>query len=75
MFHDRVYVHIQSADIDLFTKIVEACGHIGVVSTLDSVAGLVMVRVTPDTLKTVLDIVAHLPFPAEAVTGQFPQHL
>lgn len=62
---ERVYVRLNSRDIDLFAKIIEACGHIGIVSTVDAAAGLVVVNATPDTGAEVRQIIAGMPFPAE----------
>lgn len=60
-----IYGRVNPENIDMLSKIIEAYGHLGILSTLDGKAGLIMVRTTPDTIAAVLDILNHLPFPVE----------
>lgn len=55
-------ISVQPVHIDLLTRIMEAFGHLGVVTTLDRHEGLVMIRGTADTVPDILEILASLPF-------------
>ena len=55
-------------DIDMLTKIIEAYDHIGIVSTLDSRRGLVIIRGTEDTAAELRSILANLPFTFTIIT-------
>lgn len=48
-------------------KLIEAFDNLGILSTIDPVQGLVVIRVTPDTCPEVENILAHLPFPVSIV--------
>lgn len=61
----RIFLRIPRKEITLLTKIIESYDNIGVVSTIDSVKGLVMIHITPDTRGTVLEIVKELSFVEE----------
>jgi len=63
-----VYGRVDPEKIDMLSKIIEAYGHLGIVSTLDGKTGAVMVRATPDTIEVVLDILNNLPFPIQIKT-------
>ncbi|HNX27862.1 MAG TPA: DUF4911 domain-containing protein [Syntrophomonadaceae bacterium] len=52
-------------DIDMLTKIIEAYEHLGVVSTIDSKKGLIIIHGTADTVTELGIILANLPFPFE----------
>ncbi|WP_278078280.1 DUF4911 domain-containing protein [Syntrophomonas wolfei] len=53
--------------IDLLTKIIEAYDHLGVVSTIDSGSGLVIIRGSEDTIPEIKEILNNLPFPVEVL--------
>ena len=55
-------------DIDMLTKIIEAYEHVGIVSTLDSHRGLVVIRCTKDTAAELRIILANLPFAFTIIT-------
>ncbi len=65
---DRIYARISLKNIDMLTKIIEGYDHLGIVSTVNGHAGLVVVRVTPDTCQEIRQILEHLPFPIEIVS-------
>ncbi|WP_414716311.1 DUF4911 domain-containing protein [Syntrophomonas wolfei] len=55
--------------IDLLTKIIEAYDHLGVVSTIGSSSGLVIIRGTEDSIPEIRGILDNLPFPVEVLDG------
>lgn len=57
-----VYAQVAPENIDFLNKIMEAWGHVGIVSTLDAHQGLIIVRVTPDTQALAEQILLHMPF-------------
>lgn len=59
----EISAQIPVENINMLTRIIEACGHVGIVSTLDRKAGIVIIRGTEDTLPDLGEILAHLPFP------------
>ena len=65
-----VYVKVHQEKIDLLSKIIEAYGHLGIVSTIDAKAGLVVVRGTPDTKAQVLNILPNLPFSLQVISEE-----
>ncbi|MEA1961863.1 MAG: DUF4911 domain-containing protein [Bacillota bacterium] len=67
---NEIYAVVRPEKIDKLTKLVEAYDHLGVVSTLDREAGLVIVRVTPDTFTDVEQILQNLPFYVEIVENK-----
>ncbi len=56
------YYRIAPKDIDLFNKIIEAYGHLGLVTTLDPKAAKVAVWTTKDTRPLLLKLIRKLPF-------------
>lgn len=60
---DVIAVILNPAYIDFLSRVIESCGHIGLVSTLDPVRGGVLIRVTPDTYAEVMDVLTHFPLP------------
>lgn len=58
-----IYGRVEPVNIDMLSKIVEAYEHLGIVSTLDRLQGLVVIRCTGDTLEDMLEILTTLPFP------------
>jgi len=49
----------------MLTRIIEACSHLGVVSTLDRRQGMVIIRGTPDTIPDIEELLPELPFAVE----------
>ncbi|MGI6453291.1 MAG: DUF4911 domain-containing protein [Syntrophomonadaceae bacterium] len=66
---DIIQLKIAPKDIDLLTKIMEAYEHLGVVSTVDRKAGLLIVTGTEDTIPEVLEVLANAPLPVEIITS------
>jgi len=46
----------------MLNKIIEGYGHLGIVSTIDRKAGLVVVKVTEETYPEIKQILLNLPF-------------
>ncbi len=65
---NKILLRIPRKDINFLNKIMEGYDNLGVVSTLDPQEGLVMVRVTPDTRREVMKILAEMPFAIEYLT-------
>jgi len=59
---NEIIARIAPDRIDMLTKLVEAYDNLGIVSTLDQSAGMVIVRVTPDTREEMMEILLNLPF-------------
>lgn len=64
-----VYVRVAPAHITFVCKIFEGYEYLGVVTTLDRAAGVLVIRATPDTRNAVLDVVSHLPVPFTLLAG------
>ena len=62
---DRILLKIPRKEITYLTKIIEGYDNIGIVSTIERNAGLVMIRLTPDTEPIIRSILAELPFVEE----------
>ncbi|MDD3268725.1 MAG: DUF4911 domain-containing protein [Syntrophomonadaceae bacterium] len=60
-----IYVNVAPEKIDLLSKIIEAYEHLGIVSTLDPLAGMLVIRTTPDTSEDIVGILLNLPFPVQ----------
>ena len=58
----EIYVKIPKNEISFLTKIFEGYDNLGVVSTIDRVEGLVVIRITPDTEADVRKILQNLSF-------------
>lgn len=58
---------LEPVHIDKLNRIFEGYDGIGIVSTIDRKAGLVMVRVTPQTIGEAREIIENVPFPIEIV--------
>ncbi len=56
--------------IDFLTKIIEAYDHLGIVSTIDPSAGVVIIRGTEDSIPEIKEIIDNLPFPLEVLEGE-----
>jgi hypothetical protein len=52
-------------DINKLNRIFEGYDGLGIVSTLDNKAGLIMVYVTPDIYQDAVTIIRNAPFPVE----------
>ena len=57
---ELVKIKINPKDINFFNRIIEGYEYLGMVSTLDKQAGIVIVRTTPDTYDEVREIIDHL---------------
>lgn len=60
-----IYLQMEPRCIDMLTRVIEACSHLGVVSTLDPRKGLVLIRGTPDTIPEIENLLPELPFAVE----------
>jgi len=58
---------LKPSDIYRLNRIFEGYDGVGVVSTLDNKAGLVVVYVTPDTYHEAMTIIHNVPFPVEVL--------
>lgn len=67
---NKLFLRIPKKDITLLTKIIESYDNLGVVSTVDPAAGLVIIHLTPDTRETILAIVSELSFVQEILEKQ-----
>lgn len=63
--NSKIFLRLEPRNIDKLTRIIEACSHLGVVSTLDRQEGLVVVRGTPDTVPELEALLPQLPFAVE----------
>ena len=62
-----VYLRVQPQDVNFVNRIFDGCEYLGVVTTLEPIGGLLVIRATPDTRLEALDILAHLPVPWQFV--------
>ncbi len=69
---DQLYAIVSPDKIDILTKLIEAYDHLAVVSTLDRLRGLVIMRSTEDNYNDLQEILTNLPFPIE-VLSEYPQ--
>ncbi len=67
---DSIKLEVDPGHIDLLTRLIEAWGHLGVVSTLDRRQGLVIIRATEDTVPEITKILAALPFPIQLLAEE-----
>lgn len=58
-----VYIRVATSDITFVSKVMEGYEYLGVVTTLDRAAGLLIIRATPDTRPEVIEIIRNLPVP------------
>jgi len=65
----QIYARVIPGDIDMLTKIMEGYEHLGIVSTIDSKKGVVLIRGTEDTCEEIIEILSTLPFPLEILQG------
>ena len=68
MNKEEIYARLDPGDIDMLARIVEAYDHLGVLSTLDPAAGLVVIRVTEDTWEEMRLVLEDLPFPISLIS-------
>lgn len=61
----KIFLRLEPRNIDKLTRIIEACSHLGVVSTLDRREGLVVVRGTPETIPELEMLLSQMPFELE----------
>jgi len=59
----EILAQVAPHDIDFLSKIIEGYDNLGILSTLDSSTGQVILRVTEDTFPEVMEILQYLPFP------------
>jgi hypothetical protein len=59
---NEIYIKVPREKISFLTRIIEGYDHLGVVSTVNSQEGLVVIRVTPDTAAGIREILDGLPF-------------
>lgn len=65
---EQIKIKIEPKNINFFNRIMEGYEYLGVVTTLDKAAGIVMVRTTPDLHDEVIEIISHLDFEFAFVT-------
>ncbi|MBP2634168.1 MAG: hypothetical protein H6Q72_75 [Firmicutes bacterium] len=65
-----IYIQLEPKYVNYINRIMEGYEYLGVVSTLDRKEGIVVIRVTPDTIAEVHDILAHLPIAVRYVTPE-----
>ncbi|MGL5512749.1 MAG: DUF4911 domain-containing protein [Sporomusa sp.] len=56
-----IKIQVSPKDINYVNRIIEGYEYLGVVSTLDRAAGILVIRATPDTAGEVRTILANLP--------------
>jgi|CZCB01.1.fsa_nt_gi uncharacterized protein YciU (UPF0263 family) len=64
---EMINCRLNPADIYRLNRIFEGYDGLGIVSTRDNKAGLVVVYVTPDTYPEALTIIQNAPFPVEVL--------
>ncbi|WP_425061172.1 hypothetical protein SCACP_19520 [Sporomusa carbonis] len=62
-----IYIQVEPKHVNYINRIMEGYEYLGVVSTLDRTAGILVIRATPDTAGEVYDILAHLPISVQYV--------
>ncbi len=68
---EDVYFRTERALITYVVRILEGYEHLGVVTTVDSRAGIARVRATADTAQMVRDILESLPIPIKLLQNDF----
>lgn len=56
-----ICIQVEPRNVNFVNRIMEGYEYLGVVSTLDRKAGILMIRVTPDTAGDAREILANLP--------------
>ena len=64
---ERVYFMLAAPDVIRLGRILEGCGHLGLLSTVDSKTGLCMIRTTADRMPEVLALLQNVPISLEIV--------
>ncbi len=59
--NERIYFQLASADIIRLGRILEGCGHLGLLSTVDKATGLCVIRTTADRLAEVAALLQAAP--------------
>lgn len=62
-----IYIQVEPKDVNFINRVMEGYEYLGVVSTLDRFAGILVIRATPDTAGEVHKILAHLPVSVQYV--------
>ncbi|HWR09947.1 DUF4911 domain-containing protein [Sporomusa sp.] len=62
-----IYIQVEPKDVNFINRIMEGYEYLGVVSTLDRIAGILVIRATPDTAGEVHDILANLPISVQYI--------
>lgn len=65
--HSTIYAQVEPEHIADVNWIMEGYGHLALVSTIDSSAGLISFNSTPDTYFDTLNIIQNMPFRVEIV--------
>ncbi|MEG6585619.1 DUF4911 domain-containing protein [Dendrosporobacter sp. 1207_IL3150] len=64
---NAIYIRVNPKYVHYINRIMEGYEYLGTVSTINRAEGIVIVRVTPDTLADVKDIIDNLDIPFEYV--------
>ena len=67
--NERIYFKLASADIIRLARILEGCGHVGLLSTADSESGLCMIRTTSDRMAEVVALLEAAPLRIELASA------
>ncbi len=59
---NKLYLKVPKERITFLNKIIEGYDNLGVVTTINPKEGLVMIQMTPDTEKTIREIIGELDF-------------
>ncbi|CVK19626.1 DUF4911 domain-containing protein [Sporomusa sphaeroides] len=62
-----ICIQVEPKDVNFVNRIMEGYEYLGVVSTLDRKAGILIIRATPDTVGDVREILAHLPIEVQYI--------
>lgn len=65
----KIYVKVEPDKIIYLDRIFEGHDGLGIVSTIDGKTGDVVIHVTPDTRKEVLELLEHVPIKCEVQAG------
>jgi putative protease len=64
---EAIYLRINPKHVHYLNRVMEGYEYLGIVSTVNRNAGIVIIRTTADTVNEVRNIVAHLDIPIEVV--------
>ncbi|HWR44914.1 DUF4911 domain-containing protein [Sporomusa sp.] len=62
-----IYIQVEPRNVNFINRIMEGYEYLGVVSTLDRTAGILVIRATPDTAREVHNILANLPISVQYI--------